>query len=143
MTMRNIMKSIGAFAVFAVVAAGVSQVAAHHSASMFDFTKTQTLKGKVVELRWVNPHVTLTMTGALNADEAPGEWLMETTSPGNLVRVGGWRRDIVKPGDEVEVVFNPLREADKKMGLMRQLTTLANGEVFAANIRDQEKPGLE
>jgi hypothetical protein len=143
MTMRNIMKSIGAFAVFAVVAAGVSQVAAHHSASMFDFTKTQTLKGKVVELRWVNPHVTLTLTGSLTADEAPGEWLMETTSPGNLVRVGGWRRDIVKPGDEVEVVFNPLREADKKMGLMRQLTTLANGEVFAANIRDQEKPGLE
>jgi hypothetical protein len=143
MTMRNIMKSIGAFAVFAVVAAGVSQVAAHHSASMFDFTKTQTLKGKVVELRWVNPHVTLTLTGSLTADEAPGEWLMETTSPGNLVRVGGWRRDIVKPGDEVEVVFNPLREPDKKMGLMRQLTTLANGEVFAANIRDQEKPGLE
>jgi Family of unknown function (DUF6152) len=143
MTMRNIMKSVGAFAVFAVVAAGVSQVAAHHSASMFDFTKTQTLKGKVVELRWVNPHVTLTLTGSLTADEAPGEWLMETTSPGNLVRVGGWRRDIVKPGDEVEVVFNPLREADKKMGLMRQLTTLANGEVFAANIRDQEKPGLE
>ena len=102
-----------------------------------------TLKGKVVELRWVNPHVTLTLTGALNADEAPGEWLMETTSPGNLVRVGGWRRDIVKPGDEVEVVFHPLREPEKKMGLMRQLTTLSNGEVFAANIRDQEKPGLE
>jgi hypothetical protein len=137
------MKSIGAFAVFAVAALGISQVAAHHSASMFDFSKTQTLKGKVVELRWVNPHVTLTLTGSLTPDEAPAEWLMETTSPGNLVRVGGWRRDIVKPGDEVEVVFNPLREPDKKMGLMRQLTTLANGEVFAANIRDQEKPGLE
>jgi hypothetical protein len=141
--MRHVMKSIGAFAVFAVAALGISQVAAHHSASMFDFSKTQTLKGKVVELRWVNPHVTLTLTGSLTPDEAPAEWLMETTSPGNLVRVGGWRRDIVKPGDEVEVVFNPLREPDKKMGLMRQLTTLANGEVFAANIRDQEKPGLE
>jgi hypothetical protein len=141
--MRHVMKSIGAFAAVAVLALGVSQVAAHHSASMFDFSKTQTLKGKVVELRWVNPHVTLTLTGSLTPDEAPGEWLMETTSPGNLVRVGGWRRDVVKPGDEVEVVFFPLREADKKMGLMRQLTTLANGEVFAANIRDQEKPGLE
>jgi hypothetical protein len=118
-------------------------VAAHHSASMFDFSKTQTLKGKVVELRWVNPHVTLTLTGSLAPDEAPAEWLMETTSPGNLVRVGGWRRDIVKPGDEVEVVFFPLREGDKKNGLMRQLTVLATGEVFAANIRDQEKPGLE
>ena len=141
--MRYVLKSIGAIAVLAMLALGISQVAAHHSASMFDFSKSQTLKGKVVELRWVNPHVTLTLTGALNADEAPGEWLMETTSPGNLVRVGGWRRDIVKPGDEVEVVFHPLREPDKKMGLLRQLTTLSNGEVFAANIRDQEKPGLE
>jgi hypothetical protein len=141
--MRYVLKSIGAFAAFATLALGISQVAAHHSASMFDFSKSQTLKGKVVELRWVNPHVTLTLTGSLTADEAPAEWLMETTSPGNLVRVGGWRRDIVKTGDEVEVVFNPLREPDKKMGLMRQLTTLANGEVFAANIRDQEKPGLE
>ena len=141
--MRQVMKSVGAMAVLAVLAAGVSQVAAHHSAAMFDFSRMQTLKGKVVELRWVNPHVTITMTGALTADEAPAEWLMETTSPGNLVRVGGWRRDVVKPGDEIEVKFHPLREADKKMGLLRELKTLSNGEVFAANIRDQEKPGLD
>jgi hypothetical protein len=143
MMMRHVMKSIGAFAAFAVLALGISQVAAHHSGAMFDFSKTQTIKGKVVELRWVNPHVTLTLTGSLTPDEAPAEWLMETTSPGNLVRVGGWRRDIVKPGDEVEIVFFPLREPDKKSGLMRELKLLATGEVFAANIRDQEKPGLE
>jgi hypothetical protein len=137
------MKSIGALAAVAVLAAGISQVAAHHSASMFDFSKTVTMKGSVVELRWVNPHVTMTLKGSPSADEAPAEWLMETTSPGNLVRVGGWRRDVVKPGDQVEVVFHPLRDADRKGGLMRQLTVLATGEVFAANIRDQEKPGLE
>jgi len=140
--MRQLVKSIGALAIFAMLAVGISEVAAHHSASMFDFSKTMTMKGSVVELRWVNPHVTLTLNGAV-ADEPPGEWLMETTSPGNLVGVGGWRRDVVKPGDQVEVVFYPLRDADKKSGLMRQLTVLATGEVFAANIRDQEKPGLE
>jgi hypothetical protein len=142
-SMRQLMKSIGALAAVAVLAVGVSRVSAHHSASMFDFSKTMTMKGSVVELRWVNPHVTMTLKGSLNADEAPAEWLMETTSPGNLVRVGGWRRDVVKPGDQVEVVFHPLRDADKKSGLMRQLTVLSTGEVFAANIRDQEKPGLE
>ena len=89
--MRQLMKSIGALAAVAVLAAGISKGAAHHSASMFDFSKTMTLKGSVVELRWVNPHVTLTLKGSLNPDEAPAEWLMETTSPGNLVRVGGWR----------------------------------------------------
>src|SRR6185369_10380817 len=140
--MRKLMKSIGAFAAFVVLAAGISQVAAHHSASMFDFSKTVTMRGSVVELRWVNPHVTLTVNGAVG-EEPAAEWLMETTSPGNLVRVGGWRRDIVKPGDQVEIVFHPLREPDKKSGLMRQLKLLATGEVFAANIRDQERPGLE
>jgi Family of unknown function (DUF6152) len=141
--MRQLLKSIGAFAAIVVLAAGISEVAAHHSASMFDFSKTMTIRGSVVELRWVNPHVTLTLNAALTAGEAPAEWLMETTSPGNLVRVGGWRRDIVKPGDQVEIVFHPLRDESKKSGLMRQLTLLATGEVFAANIRDQERPGLE
>ena len=141
--MRQFMKAIGALAVAAVLATGISEVAAHHSAAMFDQSRTMTMKGSVVELRWVNPHVTLTINGSLNEGEGPAEWLMETTSPGNLVRVGGWRRDVVKPGDMVEVVFSPLRDADKKGGLLRQLTLLATGEVFAANIRDQEKPGLE
>jgi len=143
LSMRQLMKSIGALAAFAALTAGISSVAAHHSAAMFDFSRTVTMKGTVVELRWVNPHVTLTLNGSPNPGEAPAEWLMETTSPGNLVRVGGWRRDVVKPGDQVEVVFHPLRDPDKKSGLMRQLTVLATGEVFAANIRDQERPGLE
>jgi Family of unknown function (DUF6152) len=143
MIMRQLMKSIGAFAVFAVMAAGLTQAAAHHSASMFDFTKSQTLKGKVVEMRWVNPHVTITVNGSASPDEAPGDWLIETTSPGNLVRAGGWRRDALKPGDEVEVTFHPEREAGKKSGLLQEVKLVSTGEVFTSNIRDQEKPGLE
>jgi hypothetical protein len=141
--MRQLVKSVGALAACAVLAVGISQVSAHHSAAMFDFSKSETIKGSVVELRWVNPHVTVTVNGSHGDDEAPAEWLMEMTSPGNLVRAGGWRRDAVKPGDKVEIVFSPLREPDKKMGLLKQLTVLATGEVFTANIRDQEKPGLE
>ena len=68
---------------------------------------------------------------------------MEMTSPGNLVRAGGWRRDAVKPGERVEVVFSPLRDGEKKGGALKKLTVLATGEVFTANIREQEKPGLE
>jgi hypothetical protein len=143
MIMRNVLKLFGAFAFVAVLAGGISQVAAHHSAAMFDFTKMLKLKGKVVEMRWVNPHVTITITGSPSADEAPADWLMETTSPGNLTRVGGWRRDIIKPGDEIEVTFHPEREAGKKSGLLREMKLLSTGEVFPANIRDQEKPGLE
>jgi Family of unknown function (DUF6152) len=143
-SMRQLVKSIGALAAVAVLAVGISQVSAHHSAAMFDFSKSETIKGTVMELRWVNPHVTVTINGSHSEEEAPAEWLMEMTSPGNLVRAGGWRRDAVKPGDKVEVMFSPLRDpGDKKSGLLKQLTVLATGEVFTANIRDQEKPGLE
>lgn len=142
--MRHSMKSIGAIAVLAVVAAGISQSSAHHSASMYDMMRSEVLKGRVVELRWVNPHVTLTVRGMLKSGEAPAVWVIETTSPGNLTRVDeGWQRDMVKPGEEVEVVFHPLREPGKRLGLLRQLTTLYNGRVYAANIRDQETADLE
>jgi hypothetical protein len=138
------MKSIGVFAVTAIVGAGVSQVAAHHSASMFDVLRTEVLKGKAVELRWVNPHVTLTVKGALKPGEAPADWLIETTSPGNLARLDdGWQRDAVRPGEEVEVVFHPLRQPGKRLGLLRQLTTLSNGRVYATNLRDRETADLE
>ena len=126
-----------------LLTAGISTVAAHHSSAMFDHSKTETIKGTVVELRWVNPHVTVTVNGSHNEQEAPADWLMEMTSPGNLVRAGGWRRDAVKPGDKVEIVFSPMRDPEKKEGALKQLTVLATGEVFTANIREQEKPGLE
>ena len=141
--MRRLIKSAGALAAVGLLTAGISSVAAHHSSAMFDHSKTETIKGTVVELRWVNPHVTVTVNGSHNEQEAPADWLMEMTSPGNLVRAGGWRRDAVKPGDKVEVVFSPMRDPDKKEGALKQLTVLATGEVFTANIREQEKPGLE
>ena len=141
--MRQFVKAAGAIAAIGVITIGISSVAAHHSTTMFDHAKTVTIKGSVVELRWVNPHVTVTINGSLNEGDAPADWLMEMTSPGNLMRAGGWRRDAVKPGEKVEIVFSPLRDADKKGGALKKLTVLASGEVFTANIREQEKPGLE
>lgn len=141
--MRQLINSVGALVAVWLLAAGISSVSAHHSSTMFDHSKTVTIKGTIVELRWVNPHVTITINGTVNADEAPADWLMEMTSPGNLVRAGGWRRDAVKPGDQVEIVFSPLRDPDKKGGALKKLTVLSTGEVFTTNIREQEKPGLE
>jgi Family of unknown function (DUF6152) len=141
--MRQLIRAACALAAVWLLVAEISPLAAHHSSTMFDHSKTATIKGTIVELRWVNPHVTITINGSLNEGEPPAEWLMEMTSPGNLVRAGGWRRDAVKPGDQVEIVFSPLRDADKKGGALKKLTVLSTGEVFTANIREQEKPGLE
>src|SRR5437016_14617083 len=103
--MTNRLKTILVLAVAGAVAAGVASVSAHHSTTMFDHSKTMTINGEVVELRWVNPHVSLSVNGIIKerAEDGPSVWVMEMTSPGNLVRAGGWRRDAVKPGEKVEV----------------------------------------
>jgi len=143
--MTNNFKTIGVLAVAGTVAAGIASVSAHHSTSMFDHSKTMTINGEVVELRWVNPHVSLSVNGIVRerAEDGAAVWVMEMTSPGNLVRAGGWRRDAVKPGETVEVLFSPLRDSERKGGALKKLTVVATGEVFTANLREQERPGLE
>jgi Family of unknown function (DUF6152) len=120
-----------------------STVVAHHSATMFDHSKTVTIKGTVVELRWTNPHVSLLVKGALQDGEEPTLWLLEMTSPGNLTRAGGWTRNAMKPGDRVEVQMSPLRDSTKHGGALKKVTVLDTGKTFTADLRAQEMPGLE
>ena len=40
-------------------------------------------------------------------------------------------------------MFSPLRDFASKGGALKKLTVVATGEVFTANIREQERPGLE
>ena len=68
---------------------------------------------------------------------------MEMTSPGNLVRAGGWSRNAVKPGDRVVVEFSPLRDESSRGGALKKVTLVDTGQVFTANPRAQERPGLE
>ena len=141
--MKRLFRSALALTALVGVAAGISSVAAHHSTTMFDHSKTMTINGTVVELRWVNPHVSLSVDGKLKDSEESGVWVMEMTSPGNLVRAGGWTRNAVKPGEKVEVDFSPLRDTSLKGGALKKLTIVDSGQVLTANIRAQEMPGLE
>jgi uncharacterized protein DUF6152 len=134
--MVKLRKLASALAVCGLI--GLSTAAAHHSASMFDHSRTLTMTGTVVELRWVNPHVSLSVNGTLKDGEEPALWVMEMTSPGNLVRAGGWRRDAIKPGEKVVVDFSPLRDADRRGGALKKVTVASTGEVFTADLRAQE-----
>ena len=122
---------------------------AHHSTTMFDHARTMTIKGDVIELRWVNPHATLLVKGVavegkdVATDGKQEEWLMEMTSPGNLVRAGGWSRSVLKKGDEVVVEFSPLRDTTSAGGALKKVTVVKTGLSYTANIRMQEMPGLE
>ena len=52
---------------------------------------------------------------------------MELNSPNNLVRQG-WKRTIVKAGDKISVVLNPLR--DGRPGGLFTALTLPDGRVL-------------
>jgi uncharacterized cupredoxin-like copper-binding protein len=120
MTMNRKLNSIlFALAPLLVVPAAL----AHHSGAMFDSERTQTIKGKVTEFNWVNPHSSfkVEVTGEDGKTEV---WAIEMNTPQNLVR-NGWKRTTIKPGDEVEVVVRPLR--DGKPGGSYVSITLADG----------------
>ena len=117
-------KLIGATAVWALFVASVS---AHHSPVMFDRSKKQTITGTVKEFVWTNPHASIQVE-VLNAKGATEVWGIEMNSPNNLVKQG-WKSTILKGGDKVMVVGNPLREADQH-GLLFLSIKLPNGKVL-------------
>src|SRR5271165_6740143 len=130
--MRLVLPTAGACALLGVMF-GVQFASAHHSTTMFDHSKTLTIRGSVVELRWVNPHVSLLVKGVVDSGNTEEEdWLMEMTSPGNLVRAGGWSRNAVKAGDRVVVAFSPLRDTSLRGGALKKVTVIATGKVYTA-----------
>jgi hypothetical protein len=122
--------------------AGVRSVAAHQSTTMFDYSRQLAVEGIVKELRWVNPHVSLLIFGTTQANDEPTDWLLETTSPSVLVRLG-WSRTSLAPGDHVRAQINPLRDPEQHGGTLDTVTRLESGKTFGTNNREQERPDLE
>ena len=82
-------------------------ILAHHSGNMFDDDKVLELRGVVKELQWKNPHIWLQVI--VDEKGTKKEWSLEGGSPNSLSR-NGWRSTTFKPGDEVTVRLNPMRD---------------------------------
>jgi hypothetical protein len=139
--MRSKLNRVVALSALIGLAAAAYPVAAHHSTTMFDREKTLPLEGTVKELHWTNPHVAIFIENTNAQGAAAGMWVIELTSPGNLVR-SGWKRTSVKPGDKVTADIHPLRDGTKG-GALRKITLVESGQTYSYNIRDQERPNLE
>jgi len=110
--------------VFTVATATGAQ--AHHSSAMYDQEKTLTLRGVVTQLRWTSPHVNVSVLADPGRGQAGVAWVLEATSPGNLMRAG-WTRTSIKVGDRVSVVVAPLRDGTHG-GWCRGVTLVDSGK---------------
>ena len=127
------MKPIRAVSMLLVLAGVAASALAHHSFAMFDQSQRTTLKGKVTEFQWTNPHAFIHLE-VVGADGKAELWSIELNSPNNLKRQG-WKSTSLKSGDAVTLVTAPLRDlSDHKGGLFIKLT-LADGKVLGEATR--------
>jgi Family of unknown function (DUF6152) len=126
------MKGSLAVCIGIVATLSVGSLAAHHSPVLFDRSIKKTLVGTVVEFVWVNPHASIQLD-VVNESGATDRWGVEMGSPNSLVK-NGWKSTILKPGDKVTVVVNPLRSGEH--GGIFQSITLSDGRTLGGRPTD-------
>src|SRR6266850_4053302 len=103
------------------IAAFASSAFAHHSFAMFDKNRNVELVGVVTRFEWTNPHSYIVVSVTESGKQQ--EYTIETAAPGSLIRLDDrWRSDIIKPGDKVKLVINPLKSG-KPGGALVDLIT--------------------
>ena len=108
-----------------VLAAGLLMsvpLSAHHGGAAFDTGKKVTLKGTVTQWIYQNPHCLITLDVKAE-DGRVVQWVAETQAPG-IMYPAGYRKDSFKPGDEVTVVVEPVKNG-QPVGRIQTVVTAA------------------
>ena len=98
----------GATVGVALLAAAASSAWAHHSATMFEQTKTITVEGVVKEFQWTNPHSWL-LVDVTDKDGKVTTWGFEAEGPSTLQRAG-IRPSEFKAGTRVTMTGRPMKD---------------------------------
>ena len=99
---------------------------AHHSSAAYDMEHPVNMKGVVSNMEWTNPHVFIFLD-VKDDNGGAEEWRVEGNSPNMLVRTG-WKREMIKNGDQLLVNGAPAKNGAKVMRLIT--LTLANGQKY-------------
>ncbi len=95
-----------------------SPILAHHGNAAYDESHPLTLKGKVTQFKWANPH-TLIYFDTSGEKGGVVHWVVETLSPTKLARAG-WTQDALKAGDEVTIVLSPAKDG-QPVGFLQRI----------------------
>lgn len=115
---------------FLATAAGVLipfvQLSAHHGSAAFETGKSLVMKGTVARWFWANPHCFL----SYDVKDESGNithWVAETSNPPDMIN-RGWSKETFKPGDEVTVTVEPVKNG-RPAGRLLQVV-LPNGKTL-------------
>ena len=95
-------------AVLSLTAAAAPLLAHHSFAAEYDANKPVTITGTVTQLQWMNPHARF-YVDVKEADGKITHWNFELGAIPVLLKQG-WRRDSLKPGDQVTVEGSRARD---------------------------------
>ena len=107
------------FTAMAMISLVAGSVYAHHSFAMFEMDKDVTYTGVVLEYKWVNPHVHITVDIKPGPSVDPatvGTWDVEGGST-NIMGRQGWTRVTFKAGDAITLVGHPMKDGSKGISL--------------------------
>lgn len=107
-------------------AAGVPALA-HHSATMFEETKTITVTGVVKEFQYSNPHSWL-IVEVTNEDGSVTTWGFEAEGPSTLQRAGIRRADFA-PGTKLTITGRPMKDG-RPAAIWVEATRESDGKRF-------------
>ena len=110
----------------ALLLAAASSAWAHHSATMFEQTKTITVEGVVKEFQWTNPHSWL-LVDVTDQNGKVTTWGFEAEGPSTLQRAG-IRPSEFKAGTRVTMTGRPMK--DGRPAAIWVLAVRADGRKF-------------
>ncbi len=97
------------FLITAVLAMSVPAFA-HHGGAAYETDKTITVKGKVADYIWSNPHVFV----KVDVKDDSGNlvhWIVEAQNPVSMLQIG-WSKNTFKAGDDVEIDAMPAKNGN-------------------------------
>ena len=102
---------------------------AHHSfAAAYDTTQSVEVHGVISQVLLRNPHSWFVVNVKNEAGKVE-EWAFEAGTPSGMIR-NGYKPDVIKAGTDVIIKGFRARDASQKRGMLRELTTTADGTVY-------------
>jgi len=120
-----------AIVLISVFLAGATPLLAHHGNASYE-DKEVTIKGKVTQWIWANPH-TFLMLDVTDANGKVAHWVCENQAPSTLVNFG-YTAKTFKAGDEVTVVMRAVAKSGAPVGRINRII-LADGYIMNSEVR--------